>query len=100
MIQQKIKRSGLYLEVWERFSLYKYLKNANHEKYCNVIKHLREGKGIGKDEFPKTITDAINTLNTYMTTKKESINKKKGIIFNKEMKIKTKITNIYQITWK
>ena len=32
MIQQMIKNSGLYLEAWERFSAYKQLKNANHEK--------------------------------------------------------------------
>ena len=49
------KNSGLYLETWERFSTYKYLKNANHEKYGNVLKHLRERKGIGKDEFPKKL---------------------------------------------
>ena len=34
-------------------SVYKYLKNANHEKYGNILKHLRERKGIKKDKFPK-----------------------------------------------
>ena len=34
------KNSVLYTEAWERFSACKYLKNANHEKYGDVLKHL------------------------------------------------------------
>ena len=69
------KNSGLYADAWERFSAYKYLKNANHEKYGDVLKHLRERKGIGKNEFPKTIIEAINTLNAFKSTNKEKSNK-------------------------
>ena len=58
----------LYTETWEQFAAYKLVKNANKEKFGNVIKHLRERKGIGKDEFPKTMVSAINTLNTYKST--------------------------------
>ena len=72
-----MKNSRLYLEAWERFSAYECFKNANHKKYGNVLKHLGEQKGIRKDKFPKTIADAINSLNTYKTTHKESINKNK-----------------------
>ena len=38
---------------------------------------MPEQKGIGKDKLPKTIIDAINTLYTYKTMHKESINKNK-----------------------
>ena len=58
----------LYSETWEQFAAYKLVKNANKEKFGNVIRHLRERKGIGKDEFPKTVISAINTLNTYKST--------------------------------
>ena len=36
------KIPGLNLEAWERLFAYKYLKNANHGKYGNFLKHLRE----------------------------------------------------------
>ena len=34
------------------------------QKYGQVIRHLKERKSIGKDEFPKTLTLAFNTLST------------------------------------
>ena len=43
------KNSDLYTEALERFSAYKYLENANHKKYGNELKYLRERKGIGKN---------------------------------------------------
>ena len=47
---------------------YKIIKKANNEKYRQVLKHIRECKGIAKDEFPKTMVNAVNTLNTYKNT--------------------------------
>ena len=69
------KNSDLYTEAWERFLAYKYLKNANHEKYGDVLKNLPKRKGIGKNEFPKTIVESINTLNAYKSMHKETSNK-------------------------
>ena len=54
---------------------YKYRKNANHEKYGDVLKHLRKRKGIEKHKFSKMIIEAINTLNAYKSTNKEISNK-------------------------
>ena len=47
---------------WEKFCAYKFLKNANKQKYGTIIDHLRERKSIGVEEFPDTLTKAINTL--------------------------------------
>ena len=55
-----IKKFWIESKSLERFSAYKYLKNANHEKYGNVFKYLRKQKGIRKDKFPKTMIDTIN----------------------------------------
>ena len=68
------KNSDLYSEAWERFWAYKYLKNANHGKNGDVLKHLRKREDIGKKEFPKTIVESVNTLNSYKSTHKETSN--------------------------
>merc|ERR1712226_1065817 len=36
---------------------------------------MGERKGIGKNEFPKTVIEAINTLNAFKSTNKEKSNK-------------------------
>ena len=63
---QKLRKDSLSINT---------LKKGTIKKMA--IKHMREQKGIGKDKFPETIIYAINTLNTYKTTYKESINKNK-----------------------
>ena len=40
------------------------VQNTNPQKYGHVIKHLKDSKSIKKDEFPKTLTLGISTLNT------------------------------------
>ena len=39
-----------------------------------MVKHLKERKRIGKDEFPKTLTLAINTLSTQQYNKDKNNN--------------------------
>ena len=56
------RKQELNNKAWEEFVAYQFLKNANSAKYGHVIRHLKERKNIGKDEFPKTLTLAINTL--------------------------------------
>ena len=72
-------------QAWEEFAAYKFLKNANPQKYGQVIKHLKDRKSIGKDEFPKTLTLAINTLSTQNYEKdRNSINNNNNQNNNKE----------------
>ena len=60
-------------KVWEKFVAYKFLKNANRTKYGHMITHLKERKSIEKDEFPGTLTLAINTLsNQYFRNDKNN----------------------------
>ena len=76
MFSKYIKKNDLYDEkdlkikqelndkTWEDYVAYKSLTNANSTKYSHVIRHLKERTSIGKDEFPKTLTLATNTLST------------------------------------
>ena len=71
-------------EAWEEFAAYKLLKNANPQKYGQVIRHLKDRKSIGKDEFPKTLTLAINTLSTQNYEKERNNNDNYNKNKNKE----------------
>ena len=49
-------------EVWEEVAAYKFLKNADTQRYRQVIKHSKERKSIGKKEFPKTLKARISSM--------------------------------------
>ena len=56
----------------EQFCTYKFFKNANKQKYGQILEHLCKRKYIGKDEFPDTLLKAINSLSTYNVQNKNT----------------------------
>ena len=59
-------------QAWEQVCAYKFLKNANKQKYGQILEHLRERKSIGKDEFPNTLIKAINIFIYYNVQNKNT----------------------------
>ena len=81
------KITELKEKSWEKFCAYKFLKNANNQKYGTVIEHLRESISIGMEEFLDTLTKAINTLSTHNVQPKTEIQKTNQTNNNKKLEM-------------
>jgi hypothetical protein len=51
--------------AFEKFLAYTYLENSDKTKYGSLMNNLKQQQSLKHDQYPKTIADALNILNSH-----------------------------------
>jgi hypothetical protein len=51
--------------AFEKFLAYTYLQNSDKTKYGSLMNNLKQQQSLKHDQYPKTIADASNVLNSH-----------------------------------
>jgi hypothetical protein len=73
--------------VFKQFLAYIYLENSDNTKYGSLMNNLKQQQSLKHDQYPKTIADASNVLNSH---KFDNLGRKSGEK-NKDSTEKSKI---------
>ena len=59
--------------AFEQFLAFTYLENGDKSKYGSLLNNLKQQQSLKHDQYPKTVSDALNLLNNH---KLDNIGKK------------------------
>ena len=60
-IQQKLSQEIAF----EQFLAFTYLVNSDKNKYGSLLNNLKQQQSLKHDQYPKTVSDALNVLNNH-----------------------------------